>query len=371
MKIAQLVSPWLSVPPKGYGGTELIAHYITEGLVKKGHEVTLFASGDSQTLAKLHSVFPKALGNDGLLKAHPLNPMLHYIECFERAGEFDIIHNHAQYLAMFLAHLTKIPVIHTIHGSFTKEDVPDDDRRQTLSKFKNHNFTSISNSQRKGLPGLNYVATVYNGIDLSEFEYSEEKGNYLCWLGRVTAKKGPVDAIEAAESLGMELKIAGAIDPTDRPYFEKSVKPLIDKSTLVSFREEIKREEKGTLYKNALCTLYPIHWEEPFGLVMAESMACGTPVIAFNHGSVPEIIKDGVTGFIIDSDNEEREGKGGFIIKKQGVEGLVEATRRIKEIDRKACREHVEKNFTVNRMVDNYEGLYKEIIEKSIPSSSY
>ncbi|MCL5114107.1 MAG: glycosyltransferase family 4 protein [Patescibacteria group bacterium] len=365
MKIAQLAPPWISVPPTGYGGTEMIVHYLTEELVRRGHDVTLFASGDSKTKARLSSVFKSAIGNSGELKNQPLNPLLHYIECFEQASKFDMIHNHAQYYAMFLADLVKTPVVHTIHGSFSKEDVPQADKRQTLKKFKDHNFVSISNSQRRGLNILNYVATVYNGIDISEFPFSSKKGEYLCWMGRITQKKGPVDAVETAKILKMKLKISGAVDPIDREYCETVLKPLIfdqKNNGLIEFKEEIKREEKALLYRDALCTLYPIRWEEPFGLVMAESMSCGTPVIAYNYGSVPEIIKDGVTGFIVDPDDEPRSMKGSFIIKKQGIEGLVEAVKRIKEIDRAACRRHIEENFTIERMVDGYEKVYHEII---------
>ena len=365
MKIAQLAPPWLSVPPSGYGGTELVVHYLTEELVNRGHEVVLFASGDSQTKANLSYVFPKALGNGGELKKQPLNPLLHYIECFERASDFDIIHNHAQYYAMFLADLVKTPVVHTIHGSFSKEDVPNQDKRQTLIKFRNHNFISISDSQRRGLEKLNYVATVYNGIDISEFQYSGEKGKYLCWMGRITQKKGPSDALEVARILKTKIKMAGAVDRMEKEYCETVLYPLIEelrKDNLIEYEEEIKREDKVDLYKGALCTLYPIHWEEPFGLVMAESMACGTPVIAYNYGSVPEIIKDGITGFIVDADDQDRPGKGRWIIKKQGVEGLIEAIRKIDEIERKSCRQHVENNFTVEKMVDGYEDVYREII---------
>ena len=366
MKIAQLAPPWLSVPPKGYGGTELIVSYVTEELVKRGHDVTLFASGDSKTSAKLFSVFDKAIGNSGELKNQPLNPLLHYIECFQRADEFDIIHNHAQYYAMFLADLVKTPVVHTIHGSFSKDDVPQEEKRQTLRKFKNHNFVSISNSQRRGLESLNYVATVYNGIDMSEFSFSDRKGSYLCWMGRVTEKKGPVDAVETARVLNMELKLAGTVDTIDREYCDHIFYPLIakDKHQLLEFREGINRREKNDLYRNAICTLYPIHWEEPFGLVMAESMACGTPVVAYNRGSVPEILRDGLTGFIIDPDDKDRLGKGSWIVKKQGIEGLVEAVRRIEEIDRKNCRKHVGDNFTVEKMVDGYERVYDQLINK-------
>ncbi len=367
MRIAQIAPPWISVPPRGYGGTEMIVHYVTEELVKRGHDVTLFASGDSETKAHLSSIFPVALGNSGELKNHPLKPLLHYIECFEREKEFDIIHNHAQYYAMFLTDLVKTPVVHTIHGSFSKEDVPDEDKRDTLRKFKNQKFVSISNSQRRGMENLNYLATVYNGIDSSQFSFSDKKGEYLYWMGRITQKKGPVDAVEAAKVLKMKLRIAGTVDPVDKDFCETVLFPLIFDSkisNLIEFEEEIKRERKIMLYKDALCTLYPIHWEEPFGLVMVESMSCGTPVIAYNHGSVAEIVKDGVTGFIIDPDDEDRPLKGSFVIKKQGVEGLVEAIKRIKEIDRRSCRKHVEENFTVERMVDGYERVYNQLINQ-------
>ncbi|MBI2031781.1 MAG: glycosyltransferase family 4 protein [Candidatus Levybacteria bacterium] len=365
MKIAQLAPPWLSVPPSGYGGTELIVYYLTQGLVKRGHDVTLFASGDSKTDAKLFSIYPKSIGNNGELKNQPLSPMLHYIECFERASEFDIIHNHAQYYAMFLADLVKTPVVHTIHGSFSKEDVPQEDKRQTLMKFKNHNFISISDSQRRGLMNLNYIATVYNGIDPSEFQYSGEKGKYLCWMGRITQKKGPQEALEIARILKIKLKMAGAVDPVEKEYCDNVLYPLIEelrKENLIEYKEEIKRDEKADLYKDALCTLYPIHWEEPFGLVMAESMVCGTPVVAYNRGSVPELLRDGLTGFIIEP--EDFEGESKWIIKKKGIEGLVEAIKRINEIDRKKCHEHVENNFTVGKMVDGYEKVYNQLINK-------
>lgn len=365
MKIAQLAPPWLPVPPVGYGGTELIVYYLTQGLVKRGYDVTLFASGDSQTNAKLFSIYPKSIGNNGELKNQPLAPMLHYIECFERASEFDIIHNHAQYYAMFLADLVKTPVVHTIHGSFSKEDVPQMDKRQTLMKFKDHNFISISDSQRKGLTDLNYVATVYNGIDISEFEYSEKQGEYLCWMGRITQKKGPQDALEVSRILKMKLKMAGALDPIERGYFENVLYPMIEelkKDNLVEYQGEIDREKKADLYKNALCTLYPIYWQEPFGLVMAESMACGTPVIAYNRGSVSELLRDGLTGFIVEP--EDFEGEPKWIVKKKGLEGLIEAVKRIREIDRKKCRKHVEKNFTVERMVDAYEKVYNQLTHR-------
>ncbi|MBI2621034.1 MAG: glycosyltransferase family 4 protein [Candidatus Levybacteria bacterium] len=358
MRIAQLAPPWLSVPPSAYGGTEIIVHYLTEGLVKRGHEVTLFASGDSKTTAKLSYVFKTELGNSGANKKDALHPLLHYIECFDRAGEFDIIHNHAQYYAMFLAHLVKNPVVHTIHGSFSPEYTPEE-KIHTLKRFKDHNFISISNSQRNDLPDLNYIATVYNGLDTEEYGFSPEKGKYLLWMGRITSKKGPVDAIHTARRLNIELKIVAAIDPSEEEYFMKQVKPLID-GKLVTFLGEVEKTEKIFFYKNALATLFPISWEEPFGLVMIESLSCGTPVIAYNHGSVPEIIKDGVTGFIINS----KDGKAGnYQIKETGIDGLVEGVKRaMTSINRKDCRQHVLNNFTLQQMVDGYEAVYKKIL---------
>ena len=359
MKIAQLAPPWLSVPPRAYGGTEIVVHLLTEGLVKRGHEVTLFASGDSKTSARLSYVFETALGNSGDTKREALHPLLHYIECFDRAGEFDVIHNHAQYYAMFLAHLVKTPVLHTIHGSYSPEYTPEE-KIHTLQRFKDHNFISISNSQRNDLPGLNYVATVYNGVNTSEFSFSSEKGKYLLWMGRITSKKGPVDAIHAARRLNMELKIVAAIDPSEEEYFMKEVKPLID-GKLVTFVGEVGQTEKIYYYKNALATLFPIVWEEPFGLVMAESMSCGTPVVAYNHGSVPEIVKDGLTGFIVNSKNDGKEGK--FLIKESGVDGLVEGVRRVMtQVNRGDCRKHVENNFAMEQMINGYETVYKKIL---------
>lgn len=361
MRIAQLAPPWLPVPPLAYGGTEIIVHALTEGLVKRGHEVTLFASGDSKTAARLSYVFETALGNSGDTKKEPLHPLLHYIECFDRAAEFDIIHNHAQYYAMFLSHLVKTPVVHTIHGSYSPEYTPEE-KINTLKRFKEHNFISISNSQRNDLPELNYLATVYNGIDTNEFGFSPEKGEYLLWMGRITNKKGPVDAIHAARRLNMKLRIVAAIDPSEEAYFINEVKPLID-GELVTFVGEVNKTEKVFYYKNALVTLFPIEWEEPFGLVMTESMSCGTPVIAYNHGSVPEIVKDGKTGFIVNS----KDGKtGNFLIKETGVDGLIEGVRRVMtQINRIDCRNHVLNNFTVEQMIDGYEEVYKKILDIS------
>lgn len=385
MKIALLAPPYLPVPPIGYGGTERIVHFLAEGLVKKGHDVTLFASRDSKTSAKLVSTFPKAIGNSGEIKNKPLLPLLQYIDCFSRASQFDIIHNHAQYYAMFLAELVSTPVVHTIHGSFAKGEVPEE-KRMILMRFKHHNFVSISNSQRNGLPELNWVGTVYNGIDMSEFPFIKKSGDYLLWIGRITQKKGAVEAIGVAKRVGIPLKMAAVIDPIDMPFYEEKVKPLVD-GNFIQFLGELHGEEKAKLYGGAMATLYPISWHEPFGLVMAEAMSCGTPVIAFNRGSVGEIVKDGITGFVIEQNShsesatwraknlaERKDFMGAdarsftdaqddkaLVIKKIGIEGLMEAVRRIGEIRREDCRKWVEEKFTIEKMVEGYEKIYQKV----------
>lgn len=348
MRIAQLAAPWIAVPPKGYGGAERIVYFLTEELVRRGHKVTLFATGDSKSSGQLSPFFPKALGNDGTYKsAHPFMSFLQCSSCFERAAEFDVIHNHLQYQTLFFTDFVKTPVVHTLHGSFNINEVAED-RRLTLSKFKHQDFVSISNAQRANLPDLNYIATVYNGIKIEEFEFSFESGNYLAWLGRITPKKGVTEAIKVARALGMKLKIAAFIDPVDRDFFEKEVKPLID-GRFIEFVGELDSRGKSDFLKNALCVLFPISWHEPFGMVMVEAMTTGTPVIAFNFGSVPEIVINGVTGFVVENIGE-----------------MIEKVKEIGKIDRGKCRKHVEDNFTVEKMVKGYEEVYEKILDRSL-----
>ena len=344
MKIAVLAPPYLPVPPVGYGGTEKIISQLTEGLVKKGHQVTLFATGDSQTKAKLVSVFAKAIGNSGLAKGDALLPLLHYKECFQKAREFDIIHNHGQYLAMFLAEFSPTPVVHTIHGSYYEGEVPQE-KRKVLSAFRHHKFVSISDNQRGGFPELNYVDTVYNGLDISKYTYNEKpRGDYLLWVGRIVEKKGPQVAINVAKKLNMPLVIAATVDPVDKPYFDSVVKPEID-GKLIQFTGELQHDSLNSLYGNAYCTLFPITWHEPFGLVMIESMATGTPVVAFNWGSVPEVIKDGKTGFVVND-----------------ADKMIEAIEKVGQIKRIDCRKRVEDKFSAERMVEGYEKIYKKVV---------
>lgn len=346
MRIAVLAPPYLSVPPLLYGGTEKIVSLLTEGLVARGHDVTLFASGDSQTSATLSSVYPKALGNSGLHKADTQKPLAHYHACYARAAEFDLIHSHGQYLSLPEAEGLRTPVVFTWHGSFYPGETTEE-KRAILRKYKHLQYISISDNQRGGLPELHYVATVYNALDITEYPFVDKKGEYLLWIGRVSPKKGAIDAIETAKKLGIRLEMAAAIDPIDREYFDAEIKPHID-GTQVVYHGEVDHSALAELYGGALATLYPISWHEPFGLVMAESMACGTPVIAYNAGSVPEIVDDGVTGFVVE--------------QSLGIQGLVDAVGRVGELDRAACRKHAETRFHKDRMVAEYEAVYKKIV---------
>lgn len=350
MRIALLAPPYLSVPPKAYGGTEKIVSLLAEGLVKRGHDVTLFASGDSITKAKLVSTYPAAIGNSGLLKNDSLMPLMQYEACYKRAKEFDIIHSHGQYLSLFGARNVGTPVVFTWHGSFYKEEVPEE-KRATLRAFSDLPIVSISNNQRLALPALNYAATVYNGLTVDDYPYVERPtADYLLWVGRMSPKKGAMEAIAIAKKVGMRLEMAAALDPIDRPYFDKEIKPLIDGVNVI-FHGELDHGTLMTLYGNAKAVLYPISWHEPFGLVMIESMACGTPVVAYNIGSVAEVIEDGVTGFVI--------------APSAGVAGLVHALARIHEVSRDACRQRVKKHFSQERMVADYETVYKNIVSKT------
>lgn len=347
MRIALVAPPYLSVPPKGYGGTEKIVALLADGLVGRGHDVTLFASGDSMSRAKLMSIFPVAIGNSGLAKGDLLLPLLHYHEVLANQNEFDLIHSHAQYVGLFVFDRVEIPVVHTWHGSFYPGEVPES-KRQVLSAFPGANIISISNNQRGGMPSLHYVATVYNGLDQGEYPYIQKpKGQYLVWVGRITKKKGPLPAILAAKQLGMPIQLAAAVDPIDQAYFESAILPEID-GTSVLFHGELSHKDLMDLYGNAMATLYPITWHEPFGLVMIESMACGTPVVAYNSGSVPEIIEDEKTGFVVD-------GAG-------GIDALARAVKNISSIDRSMCRARVVSHFSSETMIGRYEEVYEKIL---------
>lgn len=342
LKIAQLAPIRISVPPKKYGGTELVVSNLTEGLLRKGHKVTLFASGDSKTKAKLVSILPQALKNIGLdWKEVPYYLVVHAAEVFERAEEFDIIHNHFGPFGLVFSRLVKTPVVTTLHWDLSSiKKWPD--TYLALKKYKNNYFVSISRAQKNLAEiSLSFVGTVYNGININDFEFNSRPQDYLAWLGRIDRKKGILESIKIAKKLGMKLKIAGDIPLPS--FFAREIKPQID-GKQIQYLGEIDHRQKVNFLKNALCLLNPITWNEPFGLVMPEAMVCGTPVIAFNYGSVPEVIRDGKTGFIVND-----------------IEKMAEAVKKIDKIKRKDCRSWVEENFSVEKMADGYEKIYYKI----------
>lgn len=377
MKIAQIAPIWFPIPPKKYGGTERIISSLAEGLVKKGHEITLFATGDSITKARLVSFFPKGIGRKSMPTDREffLLPLIHMVKSLERAKNFDIIHCHFTRLSDYiLLALTKSlkNCLFTSHVPFP-ERKKSPDRWKALQTFSNTPFVSISNSQRTAK--LNFVANVYNGIEANKFEFADQlarsnKNGYLFWMGRISSQKGIVEAIEVSKKLNIKLLFTKVIKADfERKYFENKVRPRLDRNTLQSL-PELDHHQGNFYLKNAKLLLFPIQWEEPFGLVMIESMATGTPVVAFARGSVPEVIKDGETGFIVNPSKDDIRGH--WLVKNTGIEGLCEAVERICSMPKEryrqmryACREHVEKNFTVEQMVNNYDEVYKKITEGS------
>jgi glycosyltransferase involved in cell wall biosynthesis len=340
MRIAQVAPLWERVPPPAYGGIELVVGLLTDELVRRGHEVTLFASGDSITQAKLESVHPQALRLDSAVKEYGIYEMLQMSRVYERAGEFDIIHSHMGCSALPYANLVKTPTVHTLHGIFTP------DNEKMFVHARSQPYTSISNAQREPRLNLNCVATVYNGIDPSIYEFHPEPQDspYLAFVGRISPEKGPHLAIEIAKRSGWHLKMAGKVDVVDVDYFEREIKPQID-GKQIEYMGEANHEQKSALMGGAVATLFPITWREPFGLVMIESMATGTPVIAMALGSTPEVIAHGQTGFLCNN-----------------VEEFIEAIAKANQLNRYACRQHVLNHFSVQRMTDGYEAVYQQIL---------
>lgn len=340
MKIAQISPLFESVPPRLYGGTERVVSFLTEELVQKEHQVTLFASGDSLTAAELVSCAPRALRLDPRVK----DPLPHYTLMMEkvrqRAAEFDIIHFHIDHLQHPLMRMIDVPHVTTLHG---RQDMTD--LFPLYREFDGDARVSISMSQRKPVPFLNYAGNVYHGLppDLLKFSPSPDQA-YLAFLGRMSPEKGPEPAIEIAVRAGIPLKMAAKIDPADQAYFDQRVKPLLDQP-LIDYVGEINDHHKAEFLGRAQAMLFPINWPEPFGMVMIEAMACGTPVIAYPCGSVLEVIDDGITGVLVND-----------------VEQAVEAARTIHRFDRRRVRAHFERRFTASRMADDYLAIYEQLI---------
>jgi len=329
-----------SVPPSFYGGTERVVSALTEELVRRGHEVTLFASGDSRTSANLVACAARGLRLDPEAQDYPAYTMIELGDVYARAAQFDVIHNHVDYFAFPFARLSNTPTVTTPHGRLDLPEV-----RRVYSLFPEQRLVSISRAQRAPLPDANWAATVYNGIDTGHFKFQPRGGDYLVFVGRISPDKRVDRAVEIARDVGMRLLIAAKVDPADSDYYKHAVEPLIRRSRLVEFVGEVDEARKDQLLGGAYASLFPIDWPEPFGLTMVESMAAGTPVIAYRAGSVPEIIEDGITGFVCDS-----------------VRAMVEAVPRVAELDRSACRRHVEARFSAGVMTSAYEEVYETIV---------
>jgi glycosyltransferase involved in cell wall biosynthesis len=346
VRIAQVAPLFNSVPPARYGGTERIVSYLTEELLNEGHEITLFASGDSNTRARLVPACPSALplGNGGGLYAHETLKRGYHVAMLEEvaraATSFDIIHFHTDFLQYPLLRRQRMPSLSTLHSRL---DIPDLIR--VYSEFSEMPVSSVSNAQRKSLPFLNWQGTVHHGIPKHLYTLHEAHGKYLVFLGRISPEKGIEDAIKIAQRAHMNLKIAAKV--ADDEFFRITVKPFL-KDPSVEFIGEVGDHYKNELLGNAYAMLFPILWPEPFGIVMLESMACGTPIIAYNRGSVPEVLEDGLTGFIVDD-----------------VEGASVAVKRISTLSRQRCRERFEQLFTASKMAKSYIALYDKIVEET------
>ena len=338
MRIAQVAPLAEAVPPKQYGGTERVVAYLTDALVELGHEVTLFASGDSATKATLLSVWPRALRLDPEVNDH-FAPLFMQLETVaRRAHEFDVIHSHIDYFGYPLLRRIGTPSITTLHGRLDLPELP-----PLYRLYSDTPVVSISDSQRVPLPEANFIATVLHGLPKNLLRLGEGRGGYLAFLGRISPEKAPDAAIRIAARAGIPLKIAAKVDRVDREYFNTTVKPLLGQSD-VEFIGEIREEQKQEFLGNALGLLFPIAWREPFGLVMIEAMACGTPVIAFDNGSVPEVLADALTGFIVHDEDQ-----------------AVDAVQRLGALDRTDIRREFERRFTAQHMAQNYLKLYARL----------
>jgi len=339
LRIAQVCPLSESVPPKLYGGTERVVAYLTEELVSAGHQVTLFASGDSVTGADLVACAPRALRFDGAC-TDPVAPHILMIEeVARRADDFDLVHFHTGYLHFPLMRRMGIPRITTVHGRL---DIPDTQR--IYRGFPDEPLVSISEAQRAPVPGVGWQGTVHHGLPEDRFAFHPAPGQYLAFLGRISPEKRPDRAIEIARRVGMPLKIAAKVDKVDEEYFASRIEPLLD-HPLIDFVGEIDETQKDQFLGNAAALLFPVDWPEPFGLVMVEAMACGTPVVAFARGSVPEVMRDGVSGFVVET-----------------VEEAAAAVPRALALPRERCRAYFENRFTAPRMAAAYVEIYQKMI---------
>jgi len=342
MRIAQVSPLYESVPPQGYGGTERVVSYLTEELVKSGHQVTLFASGDSVTRAELVPCCARSLRLDETCKDPLAHHMVMIERALERADEFDLIHFHTDYLHFSVARRLAVAHLTTLHGRL---DTPE--LHSVFTQFSDVPLASISDAQRKPVAHANFCGTVQHGLPLDLYPFRAEPDDYFAFLGRISPEKRLDRAIEIARRLGVRLKVAAKLDRADRDYYEQEIAHLMS-DPVVDFVGEIGEQQKAEFLGRARCLLFPIDWPEPFGLVMIESMACGTPVVAFRCGSVPEVIDDGVSGYCVDD-----------------LDSATTAAARALELDRRACRDAFDRRFSVERMARDYVGLYAELVERN------
>jgi glycosyltransferase involved in cell wall biosynthesis len=346
MRIAQISPLTEAVPPKFYGGTERVISWLTEELVAQGHDVTLFASGDSSTSARLEAIWPRALRLDSSIRDPYALHMTMLEQVRRQASEFDILHFHLDYFPFSLFSRQSTPFITTLHGRL---DLPE--HQPLFTTFSSVPVISISNSQRRPVPQADWVKTIYHGLPAQLLTPQPVKPSYLAFLGRISPEKRVDSAVRIAERAGLPIKIAAKIDQFDRGYFEEQIKPLMS-LPFVEYVGEINDAQKPDFLSGAIALLVPIDWPEPFGLVMIEAMACGTPVIAFNRGSVLEIIDDGLTGYIVEDETS-----------------AIAAVERLSALSRQRVRARFEQRFTANRMADEYLAVYRSLIEQATSQS--
>jgi glycosyltransferase involved in cell wall biosynthesis len=340
MRIAVLSPPWFPVPPTGYGGIEWIVSLLADGLARDGHDVTLFASGDSRTRAKLAWVYKHA-PSDQIGRSLP--DLRHVLSAYERAGDFDVINDHTGHVGAVLGGLVETPVVHTVHGPLDGE--PGEVYESIGRVAPEVGLISLSLNQRRPKPDLNWVANIPNALDLEHYPCQPHKGDYLLFVGRMNHEKGAHRAVAVAMELGLPLKLAGKVrEEKEKEYFAEFIEPHLGNG--IEYLGEVNHGTKVELLQNARATLFPIEWEEPFGLVMIESMACGTPVIATRHGAVPEVI--------------EEDGRGGLVV--DSWRDIPDALERADEIDPREARRYAEERFSPERMVGDYVRAYEAAI---------
>jgi glycosyltransferase involved in cell wall biosynthesis len=344
MHIAQIAPLTEAVPPKLYGGTERVVSWLTEELITLGHEVTLFASGDSVTSARLDASWPRSLRLDGSVRDPNALHIMMLERVYQRAADFDFLHFHLDYYPFSLFSRQPTPFVTTLHGRL---DLPE--HQPVFDTFSTIPVVSISNAQRRPLPQANWVRTVHHGLPLDLLQPKPVKPSYFAFLGRIAPEKGVDRAIRIAQHCGVPLKVAAKVDNVDREYFEEQILPMI-KSAKVDYIGEINDSQKSEFLSGATALLVPIDWPEPFGLVMIEAMACGTPVIAFNRGSAPEVIEDGLTGFIVED-----------------VNGAIGAVDRLSHLSRERIRRRFEQRFTARRMAQDYLSVYRSMTDRIAP----